>query len=454
MPEQPLSILVLAESEKAAALDRRALRDAGYTNVRVEPSGIEAARLLAGLTSSGVAPDIVVCQGELADMDGEQFCAIIRQHPSLLGFPILLILANEEEAQQLRALGCGASALIGRPYSVDILKKQIAQFAGAVAAQRNLRNAAKKADTHSFEEALATYGVLLRSERQPQDFFKAGMKCLDDGCWSTAIIAFERTLRDAQVKAEAELGIAAAYKGKGDMTRFKAWLARASESFVQARKWDRARRAYARLLQHDQSARNPFLAEAHRLIRQNQYEEAADVLGQGLSVLSKRKVGDRLARICMAAEEPEKMFSVLEKALQDTNKLQAEYLGKEIRESLDVMEEQKRERQKRQAAERKWELAKNLGALPYQRAAANENGNVVAPQKPAVEKQSVRQATPELREEKVIEGLMDDGEWVEGEEEAIAAFGAEDYGKKRGWNELFSVIKLTWKLSRKAEKKS
>lgn len=480
---KPLAILLLAESDKAASLDRRSLRDAGYSCVRVMNSGIDAAKLIAGMDKplDGFVPDVAICSRQLADMDGEQFCAIIRQHPQLLGFPILLLLPNEEEVQQLRALGCGASALAARPYSVDFLKKKIQELARGVPGVRQLRLAQEKVDTRAFDDALATYGVLLRTERQPEDFFKVGMKCLGEHRWSIAIAAFERALRDAQIKAEAELGIAAAFKGKGDMARFKAWLARATETFIQARRWNRARTAYARLLQHDPSAKNPFLAEAHRLIHQQLYDDAAQCLVQSLGLVSKMKVGDRIARVCMAADDPDEMFAVLEKTLEREAGGTLDFLGSEIRQSLDVMISQRQERQRKHAQEREWQLAQNLGLLPEQKEAAAEAAKGSQKDKPgtkggAGQGEQLARATGRIaRDVKAFQSVSNFGEPEDSGENAVLAplgfagvskaksGGADDddyleddelFRKKTRLNDLFSVVKLTWRLSRRSRGKS
>lgn len=453
MPQssQTISVLLLCENENSANIDRRALRECGLAGVRVMTSGVEAARLLAGMDrSQGTEPDIVICQSRLSDMEGEQFCAIIRQHPRLLGLPILLILPNDSEAAQLRTLGCGASALLGRPYSVAELRNQLAQMLKAVPGQRKLRLAAQKADTSAFDEALATYGFLLKSERQPEDYFRAGMRSLEENNWNLAISAFERSLRDAHVKAEAELGIAAAYKGKGDLPRFRAWLARASETFVAAKRWNRARAAYARLLQHDHSAKNPFLAEAHKLIRAHQYDEAAAVLVQSLNLLPKIKASERYARVCMAADEPEEMFNALEASLQQEG--DHDFMAAEIRESLTVMTRQREERQRQQAAERKWQLAQSMARKKQAEAAKAEeekrkSGNVAPPQ-----------ALPPLGLD--LEEPLADG--IDLPTEAEPALMLEPFGQtgaidspfthKSRLNDLFSVIKLTWKLARKSKK--
>lgn len=453
--DYPLQVLLLCVNENSAKIDRTALRDAGLTNVRVMTSGIDAARLAAGMEKGVLPPDLVICQRHLADMDGEQFCAIIRQHPRLLGLPILLILPNDSEASQLRTLGCGASALLGRPYSVDTLRKQLAQLIKSVPGQRKLRQAAQQSDTSAFDEALATYGLLLRSERKPEDYFKVGMKALGEKRWPVAIAAFERALRDAQIKAEAELGIAAAFKGKGDMPRFRAWLAKASETFVAAKRWNRARSAYARLLQHDPSAKNPFLAAAHKLIREHEYNEAADVLVQSLNLLPKMRAGERYARVCMAADDPDAMFSALENSLQTEG--DHDFLAAEIRSSLDVMAKQREERKREMAAERKWQLAQNLARQARQKEEQAKAAELAAARAAPAE------ATPQVAtfDDSLVSGWedIDTGEWLSsdvplpvlqplGKSEATS----ELFTKKPRLNELFSVIKLTWKLAKRAKK--
>lgn len=456
-PNQQAAVLLLCEDEKAANLDRRALRQAGYGHARVMTSGIEAARLLAGMDRQpdGYMPEIVVCLNQLADMDGEQFCAIVRQHPLLSGLPILLILPNANEAEQLRALGCGASVMLGRPYSVDVLKKNMAQLAAAVPSQRSLRKAAQEADTRAFDEALATYGVLLRSERGPEDYFKVGMRSLSENNWQLAIAAFERALRDAQIKAEAELGIAAAFKGKGDMPSARAWLARSADSFIQARRWNRARSAYARLLQNDPSARNPFLAEAHKLIHQHEYDEAATALVYSLGFISKKNAGERYARVCMAADEPEAMLAVLELKLNADGRGQYGFLNEEIRANLEVMARQKADRQRQQSAERKLQLARNLGLAPERRTPSKTEA--------AASLKNFGQEKPELREEKTVTDFgrppVSDADWEQ--EEDSEDEGPEPLEKDDGLstkpgrlNELLSVMKMTWRLSRKSRKNS
>lgn len=445
-------ILLLSESESKAALDRRSLRDAGVSEIRLLTSGITAARLLAGMEKDKFRPDILVCGERLADMEGEQFCAIVRQHPLLLGLPILLVLSKADDVEQLRTLGCGASALLGRPYTVRELGDQLDSLLKSALPRRYLEEGRANLDTSAFDKALANYGVLLKPERQPEDFFRVGLRLLREKRYNMALNAFQRALRGAQIKGEAELGIAQAYRGKGDSSRSRAWLARSSETFVLARRWHRARTVFARLLQEDPQAKNPFLAEAHRLIRQKEYDLAGETLAQGLPLMPSLKVPDRFARTCLSADDPISMCNALEHALVKESKDIAQALAGEIRQSLDVLIKERAERQRQSSEERQWKLARGMGEQK------------MSAEKPVsgIEVRGHERIAPVLEE---MGALQDDSPFAssspeDDEDEHITALAPlrQDeatsglFAKSPKLNELLSVIKLTWKLQKRHKK--
>ena len=223
-----------------------------------------------------------------------------------------------------------------------------------------LQQAARYADTKAFDAALSTYGILLKPVRQPEDYFRVGMQCLQQNRWNNAINAFQRALRNAQIKGEAELGMAVAWKGKGDLSRFRAWLAKAADTFVRARRWHRARAAYARLLQDDPSAKSPFLSQARQLMRQGHYDEAADTLAQGFEVTPKVQVCDKIAQTCLSADEPERMLRALEASLGRAMGARGNRLSDDIRDSLDALAREQEARRRQAAAERQWKVSRLL----------------------------------------------------------------------------------------------
>ena len=368
---RPISVMLLSRSERLAAVDKRALREAGATTRWSMTSGVEAARLLDGLAAGArpgsrpETPDVIVCHQELEDMDGEQFCAMLRLHPRLVSQPVLLLMANDTEAQQMAALGCGASALLSRPYSVETLRRQLLSLTAYADCEHQLQQAAANTGSSAFNEALASYALLLKPERPPEDYLNAALRCLEAGQWNTAIAAFQRALRAEHIRGEAELGMAAAYKGKGDTARYRAWLARAADTFARARRWHRARSAYVRLLQENPRARNPVLAAAQRLLRQGDAEGAAQALASVYDITGDALMADRLAQTCLASAvdggnddiraESAELIARLENHLQGELGDGALSLSREIRSRLAVLAIQREERLRRAAEDRRRE---------------------------------------------------------------------------------------------------
>ncbi|MDE5833063.1 MAG: response regulator [Desulfovibrio sp.] len=451
-------ILLLCENDSASQIDRRLLRDAGFAHVKTSHSGIESARLIAGLTESDFYPDLVICSQKLEDMDGEQFCAIVRQHPRLLSYPILLVLSSEDEAAQLTTLGCGASALLGRPYSADTLKTRVTELLKHCQGRACLKLGEKQTDTRAFDEALATYGILLKPSREPEDFFRLGMKCLKESRWNQAIGAFQIALTQAHIKAEAEMGMAAAYRGKGDMERFRAWLARAAETYLKARRWHQARAAYGRLLKHDPNARNPFIVRARELVREKNYEDAAITLAESLEVLKNAKPTDKLAALCMGAEDPDAMFKALEAGLTRRGDSVGAELSANIRQSIDNLAAEKKERERLMALERKWRLAQKIAAQKKAETGPDNDSSDAS-----------RDAEP-IRRAAAFGEEEDDGGALTDSRRSELGGNAEDGGpadflaplnpantdffeKKSRLNDIFSVMKLTWKLAGRDKKR-
>lgn len=478
-----LNILLLCENESLTSLDRRALREAGASRVECMTSGITAARMLAGLDDSGpgFTPDIIVCSQKLADMDGEQFCAILRLHPLLLGLPVLLLLPNDNEAEQLRTLGCGASALLARPYSINVLKAHLDSLAAAASDVQQLKTARQFTDTSAFDQALETYGMLLKPVRRPEDYFRVGMQCLQQRQWNTAINAFQRALGGALIQGQAQLGMAVAWKGKGDMARYRHYLGLAAATFVRAKNWHRARAVYAGLLREDPEAKSPFLSESFQLIRQEKYDEAAEVLSHGHELTPRHQMTERLAQTCLSADQPQRMLEKLEASLGRIMGAAAGTLADDIRSNLEGLARQQEEKRRQAAAEAQWRAVRqaarqreNAEQAEAARAAGSPQTTDAVSRSGSGDTQTHGTAAPPVPVPLWGQDLNQDGEGrsaqapSEARQQARAQDGHEEdsaepvleplsetegtsglFSKKPGLNELLSVIKYTWKMARR-----
>lgn len=472
VPTRQPSVLLLCKSEQAAAVDKRALRDAGVASIRTMTSGLDAARIMAGLEPDKppLTPDIVVCQHKLDDIDGEQFCALLRLHPRLLGMPILLLLPNDDEEAQLRALGCGASALMGRPFSVDALRKNLQALMAYDQRMTQLDKGRENADQQAFDDALATYGVLLKPVRTPDDYFYVGMRCLEEKRWNAALSAFQRSLQGAQIRGEALLGMAVAWRGKGDLVRCRRCLEQASLTFAMAKRWHNARTVFIRLLREDPQARSPFLTAAQRLMRENRYADAARALAAGIDLTPPQLVGTRLAQICMASGQPQAMFEQLRQHLDGELGQQAADLSTAIRSRMEDLQKQQAERQKQTAQERQRLIAREMRARARDNEAAGTDGPlseqpVAAPFDASEDNAARRGGSPDVSGQAASpSGMASPARQAlpatppslppASASPYLAPFSEEDasstlFQRLPGVNELCSVIKCTWKLARR-----
>ncbi|HET7876801.1 MAG TPA: response regulator, partial [Methylomirabilota bacterium] len=81
------------------------------------------------------APDLVVCDVIMPDMDGYQICEFVRAHPRLAQTPVLLISGIVNSAVLERAAGVRSDDVLRKPFAADELWAKIEELlpAGATA---------------------------------------------------------------------------------------------------------------------------------------------------------------------------------------------------------------------------------------------------------------------------------------------------------------------------------
>ena len=179
-------------------------------------------------------------------------------------------------------------------------------------------------------------------------------------------------MRGALIQGKAELGMAAAWKGKGDLVRYKYYLSQAAATFVRARQWNRARAVYGRMLQEDPNARSPFLSEALQQMRQGNYDHAAGILSQGYEVTPRQQITERMAQICLAADTSAEMLANMEACLEQALGADAQALSAEIRTTLESLTQEAEAKKLEDAAERQWRAGRNARAREEAESAATD----------------------------------------------------------------------------------
>lgn len=437
--------LLLVETEANAAVDRRVLRDAGIAQIRVLTSGVSAARQLAALADNaeGQMPDIVLCHKILEDMTGTEFVTLARMHPRLATLPILIVAGNDSEAEKLRALSSGFSGMLTRPYSERDLRVELRDAVYEASMQANLRAAYRDRKEGSFDKALERYEALRETAGTPEAAFAEGMQSLRQQEWDKAIRSFQRAMRQAGLKGEAELGLATAWKGKGDLKRYRHYLAAAGHTFARASQWHRARTVYVRLLREDPTASSPFLSAADRLIREERYEEAAQALAAGYDISPDNdEIPERLAQACLFTNNPEYAAERIKTSLGNTCIAPlAAGVSENIRQAIS--DQERRIQERRRAMERIQVAAAATAAVSSLRPGV---GVALSEELPPPCGRTGRDAFGDLPAAPEAAPAVDP---MLNEQDAEARL----FSWFPGLNEALTVAKTTWKLNHRARKK-
>ncbi|MBT1689453.1 response regulator [Fulvivirgaceae bacterium PWU37] len=71
------------------------------------------------------APDVVISDIRMPEMDGITFCQKIKQNVNINHIPVILLTAKMEEEYTIEGLGIGADAYLQKPFNVEILRKTV-----------------------------------------------------------------------------------------------------------------------------------------------------------------------------------------------------------------------------------------------------------------------------------------------------------------------------------------
>jgi two-component system alkaline phosphatase synthesis response regulator PhoP len=112
-------VLIVEDETEIAELIEFHLRREGLS-ARIVASGraaLEAIRM--------EAPDIVILDLMLPDLDGLEVCRRIRQNPEINAVPILMVSAKGEEADIVTGLELGADDYVTKPFSTKVLVARV-----------------------------------------------------------------------------------------------------------------------------------------------------------------------------------------------------------------------------------------------------------------------------------------------------------------------------------------
>ncbi|ARJ65899.1 hypothetical protein WV31_09630 [Magnetospirillum sp. ME-1] len=142
----PASVLVVDDSPDSLELMKSVL--GGEYRVRVAIGGDPALRL-----ASQAAPDIVLLDVMMPDMDGYEVCRRLKAEPALADVPVIFISSLYAEEDEEKGFRAGAVDYITKPISPPLLKARVATHLKLARQRRQLEQAREKAEQEARVKA-------------------------------------------------------------------------------------------------------------------------------------------------------------------------------------------------------------------------------------------------------------------------------------------------------------
>jgi two-component system cell cycle response regulator DivK len=116
------TILYIEDNPENRLLVRRVLEVEGYRVIEADSgkTGLQKAETMA--------PDLVLMDINLPEIDGYELTHRLKQMPDLAGVPVVAMTANVMKGDREKTLAAGCDGYIQKPIDVDQLPLQIARF--------------------------------------------------------------------------------------------------------------------------------------------------------------------------------------------------------------------------------------------------------------------------------------------------------------------------------------
>lgn len=112
-------ILVVDDVDTNRFMLRDIIKDMGYQPVLVE-NGVQALKVVARL-----CPQLIILDVAMPEMDGHEFCKIMKDDPMTRDIPIIFISAFDEPQDVVRGFNLGAEDYITKPFIPEVVKARL-----------------------------------------------------------------------------------------------------------------------------------------------------------------------------------------------------------------------------------------------------------------------------------------------------------------------------------------
>lgn len=113
-----MKIMLIDDSRTMRNIQRSVLSQLGYTTIEEACDGQDAMSKVAAY-----APDLILCDWNMPNMDGLTFVKTFRQQNKAT--PVIMVTTESEKARVIEAIKAGVNNYVIKPFTPDLLSQRI-----------------------------------------------------------------------------------------------------------------------------------------------------------------------------------------------------------------------------------------------------------------------------------------------------------------------------------------
>jgi len=315
METQNISIAILSNNLHHATRDKKNCLRLNVKNVLISD---ELEDLLQPIQEDAV--HLVLIDSAVKGMDGWSCLRALRKATRSKLLPVIMVTAESNLQNVVKAIAAGCKGYIIRPYSITTFERHLQMAMETTSideVEREQLDVANELVSHGrFDEALEEFSEIIEEENESLLWFNKGMDYLHHQKYGKAIIAFNKAVALNSMYAEAYKGMAHAYKGKGDIANYQAFLDKSAEILALQDRLAELKELFAEILEANPDAINPYNSLGIDLRKKGDYAGAMHAYAQALALTPKdENLRYNIAKACIFAKDYAQAIEHLEKAL-------------------------------------------------------------------------------------------------------------------------------------------
>ncbi|MYL83080.1 tetratricopeptide repeat protein [Desulfovibrio aerotolerans] len=315
MEKQNISIAILSNNLHHATRDKKNCLQLNVKNVLISD---DLEDLLQPIQDDAV--QLVLIDSAVKGMDGWKCLRALRKATRSKLLPVVMITTESNQQHVVKAIAAGCNGYIIRPYSITTFERHLQMAIETTGIDEvemeQLATANELVAQGRFDEALQDFSEIVEEENESLTWFNKGMDYLHHQKYGKAIIAFNKAVALNSMYAEAYKGMAHAYKGKGDVANYQAFLDKSAEILALQDRLAELQELFAEILEANPDAINPYNSLGIDLRKKGDYPGAMHAYTQALALTPKdENLRYNIAKACIFAKDYAQAIAHLEEAL-------------------------------------------------------------------------------------------------------------------------------------------